>query len=206
MSGNVETPTKGFTAGAAIAQFLRVKLSSAKLAVCGAEDEGIGTTEEPSAADLDKVTVRLWNAQGTRRMVAAGAITKHATVYGAASGKINDAVNGNPVGIALEAASGDGSIIEVATIPQSMGLKVRAGTATLDGSNPTPVTTGLSTIVAATVSLKATATPGDDPTSFSVGYSGGTLNIYAYKTDGTDPTLVASTNSSATVDWIAVGQ
>lgn len=85
------------------------------------------------------------------------------------------------------------------------GQKIRAGTVTLDGSNPTPVVTGLTTILAATVSLKAAATPGDDPTSFSVGYSGGTLSIYAYKTDGADPTLVASTNAAATVDWIAVG-
>jgi len=151
--------------------------------------------------------VRLWNAQGTRKMVAAGAITKHAIVYGAAGGKIDDTANGNPIGIALEAASGDGSIIEVlpGLSASGAGLKVRAGTATLDGGNPTPVTTGLTTILAANVSLKAVSTPGDDPTQFSVGYSGGTLNIYAYKTDGSDPTLVASTNNAATVDWIAVG-
>lgn len=87
----------------------------------------------------------------------------------------------------------------------SAGVKIASGTATLDGSNPTAVTTGLTTVVSAVVTLKATSTPGDDPTSFSVGYSGGTLNIYAYKTNGTDPTLVASTDNAATVDWIAVG-
>ena len=85
------------------------------------------------------------------------------------------------------------------------GVKIASGTVTLDGTNPTPVTTGLTAVVSAVVSLKAAATPGDDPTSFSVGYSGGTLNIYAYKVDGTDPTLIASTNNAATVDWIAVG-
>lgn len=84
--------------------------------------------------------------------------------------------------------------------------KIDRGTATLDGSNPTAVTTDLTTVIAATVTLKATAAPGVDPTTFSVGYSGSTLNIYAWKITATgDGTLIASTNSTATVDWIAIG-
>src|SRR5919197_1391999 len=67
--------------------------------------------------------------------------------------------------------------------------KLARGEVTLDGSNPTPITTGLTTVVACTVTLKAAATPGDDPTSFSVDYAGsvtaGVVNLYAYKTDGT---------------------
>ena len=85
-------------------------------------------------------------------------------------------------------------------------LIAKGGEVTLDGSNPTPVTvSGITTITSASVSLKATSTPGDDPTQFSVSWSGNTLSIYAYKTDGTDPTLIASTNSSAVVSWVAVG-
>lgn len=203
MSGQIEGPVRTFTAGGALGEGIRVRLTSGKLAACGAEERGIGTTVAPAYADGDLVGVRLWNAPGTRKMVASAAITQYAKVYGAASGKISSTANGNPVGYALEAASASGGVIEVLSAPGQ--LEIRAGTATLDGSNPTPVTTGLDTIIAATVSLKATSTPGDDPTTFSVGYSGGTLNIYAYKTDGTDPTLVASTNNTATVDWIAVG-
>lgn len=88
------------------------------------------------------------------------------------------------------------------------GYKVARGTATLDGSNPTTVATGLTTIVAAVVGLKSATAPGDDPSWLSHNYTGsdGNLDIYAWKnTGGTDPTLVASTNNSATVDWIAVG-
>lgn len=82
---------------------------------------------------------------------------------------------------------------------------VKSGTVTLDGTNPTPVTTGLTTVTSAVACIKSSTAPGDDPVAVTVTYSGGTLNIYAWKTDGTDPTLIASTNSSATVDWIAVG-
>lgn len=112
----------------------------------------------------------------------------------------------SPGSVSLERLIARIVALEAAAV-QGVGnsYKIDRGTATLDGSNPTPVTTGLTTVVAAVVSLKATSTPGDDPTSFSVDYSGGTLNIYAYKTNGTDPTLVASTNSAATVDWIAIG-
>src|ERR1043165_4752366 len=63
------------------------------------------------------------------------------------------------------------------------GYKLARGTATLDGSNPTTVATGLATIVTAVCSLKAASTPGDDPSWVSVNYSGsdGNLDIYAYK-------------------------
>jgi len=82
---------------------------------------------------------------------------------------------------------------------------VASGTVTLDGSNPTPVTTGLTTVTTAVAVIKQSTTPGDDPVCVTVDYTGGTLNIYAWKNNGTDPTLVASTNSTATIDWIAVG-
>lgn len=206
MSQYSETSRKAFTAGAAIAQYLRVKLSSGKLAACGVSDQSIGTIDEASFADGDVRNVRLRNTPGTVKMVAAGAITAGAQVFAAASGKIDDTPNPYPEGIALEAATASGDVIEV--LPCDSPLRFARGTATLDGSNPTTVATGLNTIVAAVVSLKAAATPGDDPSWVSANYNGtdGNLDIYAYKnTGGTDPTLVASTNSTATFDWIAVG-
>jgi hypothetical protein len=115
-------------------------------------------------------------------------------------------------GDTLEVASGGTINIQTGASIKYNGLSssgvVKAGTVTLDGSNPTPVTTGLNTVVTGGATLKSATTPGDDPTYFTVDYNGsnGTLNIYAWKnTGGTDPTLVASTNNSATVDWIAVG-
>ena len=85
-------------------------------------------------------------------------------------------------------------------------LRCVGGTVTLDGANPTPVTTGLTTVIAAVACMKSTAAPAADPTQITVGYSSGTLNIYAWKITATnDGTLVASTNSAMTVDWIAWG-
>lgn len=206
MSGQIEGPVRTFVAGAALGEGIRVTLTSGVLQAAGAEDRGIGTTVAPAYASGDLVGVRLWNAPGTRKMVAAGAVTQFAKVYGAASGKVDDTANGNPIGVALETASAANGVIEVLTIEAGgSGLQIRAGVATLDGTNPTPVTTGLDSIVAAFCTLAAAATPGDDPTSFSYAASGGTLSIYAYKTNGSDPTLVDSTNNAATVAWLAVG-
>lgn len=88
------------------------------------------------------------------------------------------------------------------------GYKLARGTAAaLDGSNPTPIATGLTTIVAAAVQLRGTAAPGDNTSVLTTDYTGadGTLNVYAWKnTGGTDPTLVASTGTE-TFDWIAIG-
>lgn len=88
------------------------------------------------------------------------------------------------------------------------GMKIATGSAVaLDGSNPTPVATGLTTIVAAFVQLRGTAAPGDNTSVLTTDYTGsdGTLNVYAWKnTGGTDPTLVASTGTE-TFDWVAIG-
>jgi hypothetical protein len=117
MSQFVETPTKAFTAGAAIAKYLRVKLSSGKLAVAGAgasdEPVEIGTIEDASFADGDVRPVRLRTAQGTAKMVAAGAVVQGVAVYGAASGKVDDVASGAAIGVSMEAAAADGDVIEV---------------------------------------------------------------------------------------------
>jgi hypothetical protein len=116
MSQYVETPTRAFTAGAAIAQFLRVKLSAGKLAAAGASDISLGVLQEAALADLDIRAVRLRTAQGTTKMVASEAISAGASVYAAASGKI--AATGTVYeGIALEAAGADGDVIEVLPLP-----------------------------------------------------------------------------------------
>lgn len=118
MTQQVEVSTKAFTAGAAMEKHARVKLSSGVLALAGvgASDEPVelGTIQEATFAAGDVVAVRMRNAPGTVKMVAAAAIAAEAAVYGAASGRIDDAVSGNPIGVALEAATAAGDIIEVA--------------------------------------------------------------------------------------------
>jgi hypothetical protein len=106
------------------------------------------------------------------------------------------------------AMTASAATLNAAVAGVAAGYKIARGTATLDGSNPTTVATGLTTIVTAVASLKSATAPGDDPSWLSINYSGsdGNLDIYAWKnTGGTDPTLVASTNNAATVDWIAIG-
>ena len=82
------------------------------------------------------------------------------------------------------------------------------GLVTLDGSNPTSVNMNpLATIDGCTLTIVGSATPGDDPTQVtSVGNgTAGQLDIYAWKTDGSDPTLVASTNSSHVIAYTCGG-
>ena len=115
MSQFVETNLKAFTAGAAIDQYLRVKVSSGVLQVATAADQALGTIEVESFASGDVVPVRLRSAVGSRKMVASVAITAGNLVYAAASGKV--AATGTVVeGIALETSTADGDIIEVMSI------------------------------------------------------------------------------------------
>lgn len=84
-------------------------------------------------------------------------------------------------------------------------LRMAAGTVALDGTNPTPVSTGLTTIVGAVLTIVGSAAPADATSVLTYAATGGTLNIYGWmNTSGSDPTLVASTNTE-TVAWMAWG-
>lgn len=135
MSQYVETPTKGFTASGAVSQFNRVYVSAAGVvAVAGATTPGVGTAEV-DAASGDTLAVRLWSAAGTRKMVAAAAISAGAPVYAAASGKVTSS-GSLYVGRALEAATTDGDVIEVLTSGPDLGaarvLRTRVTTANVN--------------------------------------------------------------------------
>lgn len=109
----VEGNTHTFVAGAALSKGTRVKISSGKLAAAGATDVYIGWMNERALADGDLASVRLRTASGTVEMVASAAISAGATVELAASGKIATFSAGTKCGVAVAAASGDGSVIEV---------------------------------------------------------------------------------------------
>jgi predicted RecA/RadA family phage recombinase len=153
---------------------------------------------------------------------ATGAWTQGDTVYWDASAKnfTKTATGNKPVGVAFaDALSGDTTgAVSIEAVQEGLGVNLlggvgagykiaRGGAAALDGSNPTPIATGLATIVAAFVQLRGTAAPGDNTSVLTTDFTGsdGTLNVYAWKnTSGSDPTLVASTGTE-TFDWIAVG-
>lgn len=111
MSQYFDTAVVPDTAAGAVGQYLRVRTPGA-IAVAGALDQSIGTMEVAALA-AGPCSVRLKTAQGTQKMVAAAAISAGAYVYGAASGKVSSVANANIEGIAKEAATADGDIIEV---------------------------------------------------------------------------------------------
>ena len=119
MAQYVETPTKTFTAAGALGQHLRV-ITPGALALAGANDLELGTMDLPCLA-AGLTTVRLRSAQGTCKMVASAAISAGAAVYAAAGGKISSTGTLH-IGQALEAASGDGAVIEVLR-GQSFGVR-----------------------------------------------------------------------------------
>lgn len=92
----------------------------------------------------------------------------------------------------------------------AVGKKIAFGEVTLDGANPTPIVTGLAVVETCVVIAKRSTAPGLDPTHFTVDYGGGvaagTVNVYAWKpTAANDGTLIASTNNSAVLSYIALG-
>jgi hypothetical protein len=116
MSQFVETNTRKFTAGGAVAIYLRVKTPGA-LAAAGATDIELGTMEAAAFSSGDRVSVRMHSATGTAKMIAAAAITKGVLVYGAAGGKVSSTANVNPIGRALIAATANNDIVEVLRHP-----------------------------------------------------------------------------------------
>ena len=93
----------------------------------------------------------------------------------------------------------------IAPEKKSSNLQIVAGEIALDGTNPTPIVTGLSTIVAVGLSLKKAATPSADTTHLSYGVSGGTVNAYAWQAaDLADSTLIASTFTE-TIGYVIAG-
>ena len=69
----------------------------------------------------------------------------------------------------------------LATAPAAVaaGYKIARGETALDGSNPTPVSTGLTTVVAFVATLKGTAAPGVGTSVLTASISGATANVYA---------------------------
>lgn len=83
-----------------------------------------------------------------------------------------------------------------------------SGVVLLDGSNPTPVVTGLNTLTSCFVMRNTATTPGVTASTFTVQFTAGAalLNIYAWKpTSSSVTTLVASTDTDI-VTWFCTGR
>jgi len=141
----------------------------------------------PAAADY---VTKNYMAQGGADWEVRGVLN----VNQAAGGKIT--VNGADVTSAMNG----GSVAGVAN-----GYKIARGETALGGTNPTVVSTGLTTVVACTTTLKLTTAPGVGTSVITYGTSSGTMNLYGWKvTSNSNPTLIASTGTE-TVGWVCVG-
>lgn len=84
-------------------------------------------------------------------------------------------------------------------------LKVVGLSVTLDGTNPSSVAHGLTAVTACSeMNLRSTA-PGDEVTAFTYVVNGANIDLYAWTTNGTDPTLIDSTDANDVVKLICVG-
>ena len=111
------TPIITLPINSALEPYRRVLMSAGQLAYAGADDREVGTLKQrvPTSGlgSSDVAPVVTPNAEGTVLMIANGAIAQYGNVYGAASGKVSATVNGNFIGIALEATTADGDQVEV---------------------------------------------------------------------------------------------
>lgn len=105
-------------------------------------------------------------------------------------------------------AAGDVTIHRVLGRGDMAGHRVVYGQVQLDGSNPTPVALAsyMARIDGAIATLMTGAIPADGLMGVTVGVSGTTLNIYAWGTNGTDPTPTASTDNTGIVSFVAWGR
>lgn len=108
------TGPKTFTAGEDLAAFRRVKLSSSTVVYADQADSTsyLGVTMN-AVSSGDLVTVRLKNAEGTFKCVAADTFSAGAALYAADDGKVSDSSSGSVIGTALEAATAAGDVVEV---------------------------------------------------------------------------------------------
>lgn len=115
MAQYVDGGRRAFQSGGALAQYARVKLVGGQLALAGAADFALelGEIETQAFAAGELHSVRLRSAQGTRLCIAAGAIAAGVEVYTDVNGEVGTTNTNTAYGIALNAASGAGSIVEV---------------------------------------------------------------------------------------------
>lgn len=124
---------KTFVAGEALEQFRRVKLSTSsgtqvEYADAGADFIGITLNKVASG---EPVAVQLRDSGKTQLVQAADSFAVGAALYGANDGKVSDSASGSVIGVALQAASGDGSVIEAI-------LNNGVGATSIDGAS-TPI-------------------------------------------------------------------
>ena len=125
----VQKGSQTYPSNSALAEGLRVKLSSGYLVAAGAEDRELGNMDTLALSTDSVGAVIPAHVEGSIKMVANGAITQYSDVYAAADGKISTTLGGNYIGVALNASGADGDLIEVIRCPRGGSPLAYANTA-----------------------------------------------------------------------------
>ncbi len=96
---------------------------------------------------------------------------------------------------------------DMQAVDSNYHLAIDGGTVTLDGSNPTTITTKLASVTSAVFGYQGAVVPtvGDDGMNFTYTASGGVISLYAWEQNVTSGILQATADSTTVVSWIAVG-
>lgn len=122
MAGSIQDgPVLTLPTDSTLGQYLRVSVGTdGYLNVAGATDKDVGTTILPVLTSGVPASVRHRLTPGTCKFTVSEAVEVGDILYSAASGKVSDTDNtgsgGEIVGIAIEAATADGQIIEAIRI------------------------------------------------------------------------------------------
>lgn len=107
-----------YTANGALGANVRVKPTNGsatvppQVEVAGAGEQHIGITEN-AVASGEAVAVRLRTYPGTQEVIGADTFAVGATLYGAAAGKVSDDADGTAIGLAMEACTNAGDLVEM---------------------------------------------------------------------------------------------
>ena len=121
MTAVCQTEALTFPNNAALARGTRVKLSSGYLAAAGINEDCIGVMEDATLAGDSVGAVRPISGKDSLWMIANGAVSQYAEVYEAADGKVSATVSGVRIGIAMEASTTDGDVVEILPFGASSG-------------------------------------------------------------------------------------
>lgn len=110
------------TAGEALLKYRRVKVKSGtatdpvEVVYADGGEQALGVVERDTASG-SPVAIRYLGYGGSVEGCALSSFARGATLYSAASGRIDDAASGTSTGIALEAATASGDIVEYIPFP-----------------------------------------------------------------------------------------
>lgn len=127
-------------------------------------------------------------------------------IYGENSNYLTNLAAGTSGQALITQGAGSAPAWANVALATSTGVRMSAGSVVLDGANPTTAATGLTTVSVCTLTPISASALGDNLMALSYTATQPTINIYAWtNTSGTDPTLVASTNSTIAVAWMCQG-